>query len=111
MNYVWDQKITMFCQELQRISEIQTYPVVTLSSTTTIRPESTRVKRGEYGAALKCRGGEPGDLRENPPTNDIVRYDSRVRKSGSDPAEKRTRFALVGGESSTHYTAAAPSPL
>ncbi|KAJ8888431.1 hypothetical protein PR048_007921 [Dryococelus australis] len=53
--------------------------------------------------ADKARGsnettGKPGDPRENPPTNGIVRLDSDMQKSGSDPAEDRTRFALVGGE-------------
>ncbi|KAJ8877449.1 hypothetical protein PR048_021904 [Dryococelus australis] len=32
------------------------------------------------------RAGETGDSRENPPTNGIVRHDSRMRNSGSDPA-------------------------
>ncbi|KAJ8871312.1 hypothetical protein PR048_027629 [Dryococelus australis] len=36
-----------------------------------------------------------GDPRENPPTRGFVRHDSQVRKSGSDSAGNRTRFALV----------------
>ncbi|KAJ8897839.1 hypothetical protein PR048_003192 [Dryococelus australis] len=36
--------------------------------------------------------------RENPPTRDIVRHVSHVRKSGSNPAGNRARFVLVGGE-------------
>ncbi|KAJ8880610.1 hypothetical protein PR048_017080 [Dryococelus australis] len=42
------------------------------------------------------RAGETGDLRENPPTSGIVRHDSHMRKSGSDPAGNRTRFVYVG---------------
>ncbi|KAJ8871800.1 hypothetical protein PR048_028140 [Dryococelus australis] len=44
------------------------------------------------------RAGETGDTRENPPTSVIVRDDSRMRKSGSEPAGDRTRFARFEGE-------------
>ncbi|KAJ8877934.1 hypothetical protein PR048_022393 [Dryococelus australis] len=44
------------------------------------------------------RAGETGYPRESPPTGGIVRYDSLVRKSGSDPAGDRTRFASMRGE-------------
>ncbi|KAJ8876738.1 hypothetical protein PR048_021185 [Dryococelus australis] len=39
--------------------------------------------------------GETGDPRENPPTSLIVRHDSHMRKSGSDPAGDWTRFTLT----------------
>ncbi|KAJ8898281.1 hypothetical protein PR048_003641 [Dryococelus australis] len=39
--------------------------------------------------------GETGFPRQNPPTSGIVRHDSPMRKSGSDPAGDRTRFALI----------------
>ncbi|KAJ8883619.1 hypothetical protein PR048_015463 [Dryococelus australis] len=46
----------------------------------------------------ECSGGTR-DPRENPPTSDIVRHDSHMRKSGSDPAGDLARFALsVGGK-------------
>ncbi|KAJ8874128.1 hypothetical protein PR048_024970 [Dryococelus australis] len=37
-------------------------------------------------------GGEMGDPPENPPTSDIFRHDSHIRKSGSDHARNRTRL-------------------
>ncbi|KAJ8872582.1 hypothetical protein PR048_026188 [Dryococelus australis] len=37
--------------------------------------------------------GETGNSRENSPTSGIVRHDPHVRKSGSNPAGNRTRFA------------------
>ncbi|KAJ8897551.1 hypothetical protein PR048_002900 [Dryococelus australis] len=40
------------------------------------------------------RAEETGDPQENPPTSVIVRHDSRMRKSGSDPAGYRTRGIL-----------------
>ncbi|KAJ8873430.1 hypothetical protein PR048_024247 [Dryococelus australis] len=46
--------------------------------------------------------GETGDSRENPLNSGIVLHDSHVRKSGSDPAGNRNRFASVGDESSNH---------
>ncbi|KAJ8867592.1 hypothetical protein PR048_031394 [Dryococelus australis] len=51
--------------------------------------------------------GETGNPRENPPVSGIVRRDHHTRKSGSDPAGNRTRFAHVGSEQSGHYTTAA----
>ncbi|KAJ8872286.1 hypothetical protein PR048_025888, partial [Dryococelus australis] len=42
-----------------------------------------------------ARARETGDPRESPPTSGIVRQDSHVRKSGSDPAGNRTRFSYV----------------
>ncbi|KAJ8865978.1 hypothetical protein PR048_033502 [Dryococelus australis] len=41
--------------------------------------------------------GEMGEPRDNPPTSGIVRRDSHMRKSGSDPVSIRTRFAQLGG--------------
>ncbi|KAJ8865811.1 hypothetical protein PR048_033333 [Dryococelus australis] len=56
-----------------------------------------RVIEGEYGVAQELNGGGGGG-REIPgkasPTNGIVRHDSHLRKSGSDPARDRTRIAL-----------------
>ncbi|KAJ8895941.1 hypothetical protein PR048_001282 [Dryococelus australis] len=52
--------------------------------------------------------GETGYLRENSPTSAIVWHVSLLRKSWSDPAGNRTRFALVGGERSSRF-ATAPS--
>ncbi|KAJ8867853.1 hypothetical protein PR048_031658 [Dryococelus australis] len=43
-----------------------------------------------------ARAGETEDPRANTPTSGIVRHDSHLRKSGSDPAGDWTRFALVG---------------
>ncbi|KAJ8867614.1 hypothetical protein PR048_031417 [Dryococelus australis] len=39
---------------------------------------------------------------QNTPTSGVVRHDSHLRKSGSDPAGDRTRFALTEGEQSNH---------
>ncbi|KAJ8871411.1 hypothetical protein PR048_027728, partial [Dryococelus australis] len=61
-------------------------------------------KRGEDEAASECKGGENGRSPRNPETSGIVRHDSRMRKSGDDPAGNRTRFDLVGGEYSNHNT-------
>ncbi|KAJ8867650.1 hypothetical protein PR048_031453 [Dryococelus australis] len=44
--------------------------------------ETTRRCLSEYGATPKLKGWGTGDPRENPSTNDIVRHDSRMRKSG-----------------------------
>ncbi|KAJ8891819.1 hypothetical protein PR048_004373 [Dryococelus australis] len=44
-------------------------------------------------AYRNARAGETGDPRENPLTSGIVRRDSHARKSGSDPAWTRVRFA------------------
>ncbi|KAJ8890871.1 hypothetical protein PR048_010380 [Dryococelus australis] len=40
----------------------------------------------EYGEAPERKGGETGDPRENPPTSGIVRRDSHMRKSRSNPS-------------------------
>ncbi|KAJ8889117.1 hypothetical protein PR048_008611 [Dryococelus australis] len=57
-----------------------------------------------HGATSELKGaGETGDTRENPPTSDIVRHDSHMRKSGN-----RTRFTWVGGEQTNHYITADP---
>ncbi|KAJ8885849.1 hypothetical protein PR048_012055 [Dryococelus australis] len=52
----------------------------------------------EHGAAPEwnARAEETGDPRENPQTSDIVRHDSHIRKSGSDPAGDRTRTGMKG---------------
>ncbi|KAJ8884407.1 hypothetical protein PR048_016264 [Dryococelus australis] len=48
---------------------------------------SMRMKRGEYGAAPELKGGgETGDPRDNPPTGGIVRHDSHLLISWTDPA-------------------------
>ncbi|KAJ8874883.1 hypothetical protein PR048_022773 [Dryococelus australis] len=49
--------------------------------------EPMRVKRDEYGVELECKGGRRRQIHEEtpPPTNDIVRSDSHVGRSGSDP--------------------------
>ncbi|KAJ8882479.1 hypothetical protein PR048_014290 [Dryococelus australis] len=53
--------------------------------------------------------GETGDSRGNPPTSDIVRHDSHMRKSGGDPARGlNTGFALVGSEQANRSATAAP---
>ncbi|KAJ8868663.1 hypothetical protein PR048_030202 [Dryococelus australis] len=46
---------------------------------------------------------DKGEARKSA-TSVIVRQDSHMRKSGSDPAGDRTQFVLVGGEQSNHYT-------
>ncbi|KAJ8894187.1 hypothetical protein PR048_006797 [Dryococelus australis] len=55
----------------------------------------TQRSRGEYGAAPECKSGN------NPQTSGVVRHDSRVRKSGRNPAPG---FALAGGEGSSRCT-------
>ncbi|KAJ8879194.1 hypothetical protein PR048_019800 [Dryococelus australis] len=54
-----------------------------------------------------ARAVETGDPRENSPISSIVRHDSHVRKSGSDPAGYRTRYAV--GEAGS-LTATSPRP-
>ncbi|KAJ8888150.1 hypothetical protein PR048_007637 [Dryococelus australis] len=58
-----------------------------------------KVKRGEYGAAPHCNGGEnrrsrrkPANQRHRPGTIPAC------ENTGSNPAGNRARFALVGGE-------------
>ncbi|KAJ8891929.1 hypothetical protein PR048_004488 [Dryococelus australis] len=53
------------------------------------------------------RAGENGRARENPPTSGVVRHDSHLRKSGTDPAGSRTRLVWLGGEQANHNTTAA----
>ncbi|KAJ8894367.1 hypothetical protein PR048_007018 [Dryococelus australis] len=48
------------------------------------------------------KAGKTGDPRENPLTSGIVRYDSHVWKSKSNPAGNRIMFALVGGTQEFH---------
>ncbi|KAJ8871333.1 hypothetical protein PR048_027650 [Dryococelus australis] len=53
----------------------------------------------------------PGKLEiaeEHPPISGIVRHDSHMLKSGSDPAGDLTPFASVGGEQANHWPTAAP---
>ncbi|KAJ8888577.1 hypothetical protein PR048_008069 [Dryococelus australis] len=38
------------------------------------------------------RAGETGDPRDDPPTSGIIRHNSHMRKSGSEPVGNRTRF-------------------
>ncbi|KAJ8869790.1 hypothetical protein PR048_028798 [Dryococelus australis] len=60
----------------------------------------------------RMRGPEEmGDPCENPPINGIVRSDSHVRKSGSDPAGNRTRFAMVWQASNLTTTPPRPQLL
>ncbi|KAJ8867492.1 hypothetical protein PR048_031294 [Dryococelus australis] len=59
-------------------------------------------------ASLLLAESRPEHPRENPLTSSFVRHDSHMRKSGSDHAVHRTRFALVGGEQSNHYTIGTP---
>ncbi|KAJ8873654.1 hypothetical protein PR048_024479 [Dryococelus australis] len=46
--------------------------------------------------ARQLNSGMNGIPSRKPPTSGIVRHDSHVREPGSDPAENRTRFALMG---------------
>ncbi|KAJ8866721.1 hypothetical protein PR048_032582 [Dryococelus australis] len=41
------------------------------------------------------KAGETGEPRENPPTSGIVRHDSHMLRSGSDPAGNRTRRRIA----------------
>ncbi|KAJ8881402.1 hypothetical protein PR048_017883 [Dryococelus australis] len=49
-----------------------------------------------------ARTGETGDPRENPPTSGIVRHDSHLRKSGSDPAARKSIKLSAMKEDSIH---------
>ncbi|KAJ8874860.1 hypothetical protein PR048_022750 [Dryococelus australis] len=59
--------------------------------------ELLRADEGEVRCVRSSPGmqeqGEAGDPSENRPTCGIVRHDSHVRTSGSDPAESQTLFA------------------
>ncbi|KAJ8869059.1 hypothetical protein PR048_030620 [Dryococelus australis] len=57
-----------------------------------------------YWAHSAQRRNVTGDPRENRPSNGIDSHDSHMLKSGGDPAGNRTRFAMVGGEQSNHYS-------
>ncbi|KAJ8877772.1 hypothetical protein PR048_022228 [Dryococelus australis] len=58
----------------------------------------TLLRRGWKAVSIKqrrnARAGKTEDPGENPLTSGIVRHDSHVRKSGSDPAGNRARFGL-----------------
>ncbi|KAJ8871024.1 hypothetical protein PR048_027327 [Dryococelus australis] len=54
------------------------------------------VKPRKYGAVPECKGEETGDPLENPPTSDVLRHDSHMRKPKGGPVGNRTRFPLVG---------------
>ncbi|KAJ8873320.1 hypothetical protein PR048_026954 [Dryococelus australis] len=58
-----------------------------------------------------ARVEETGDPRENPPTSGVVQHDAHLRKSGSDPDEELSRFALVGGKQSNRSATAALANL
>ncbi|KAJ8873475.1 hypothetical protein PR048_024293 [Dryococelus australis] len=53
------------------------------------------IRRSEVNMEQRrnARAGETGDPRGNPSTSDIVRHNSHVRISGSDPAGNRTKFS------------------
>ncbi|KAJ8895576.1 hypothetical protein PR048_000912 [Dryococelus australis] len=53
-------------------------------------------------------GGKQEIPEKTLPTSGIVRHDSHLRKSGSDPAGNQSRFAQVRGEWSNHYSTATP---
>ncbi|KAJ8883207.1 hypothetical protein PR048_015047 [Dryococelus australis] len=53
------------------------------------------VLRADNGEVKNARAGKNGRSRENPPTSGIVRHDSHMRKSGTDPARNRTRLAVT----------------
>ncbi|KAJ8865870.1 hypothetical protein PR048_033393 [Dryococelus australis] len=64
---------------------------------------------GKNGAPPECKGGGKRDIPEkNPRASGIVWHDSHFRKSGSDPAGDRTRFALVGGRQDRRCRAVSP---
>ncbi|KAJ8867256.1 hypothetical protein PR048_031055 [Dryococelus australis] len=63
----------------------------------------------KWEAMPECKGGENPE--KTSPTIDVVRHDSHLLKSGSNPAGNRSRFAMVGGEQSNHYTTATSKRL
>ncbi|KAJ8869282.1 hypothetical protein PR048_030854 [Dryococelus australis] len=71
-----------------------------------LRPDETFFvsTSGRFMRSRLAGAGETGDPRENTPTRGIVRHDSHMLKSESNPVGNRTRFALVGGESSNHFS-------
>ncbi|KAJ8882761.1 hypothetical protein PR048_014574 [Dryococelus australis] len=58
---------------------------------------------------INARGGKLEMSEKNLTTSGIVRHDSHIRKSGSDPAENRIRFALEEGERPSRYVTVAPA--
>ncbi|KAJ8872050.1 hypothetical protein PR048_025651 [Dryococelus australis] len=56
---------------------------------------------------VKLGGGTQEIPEKNPPTSGVVRHDSHMRESGSDPVGDRTQFVLVGGEQANLLAAAA----
>ncbi|KAJ8889722.1 hypothetical protein PR048_009223 [Dryococelus australis] len=69
--------------------------------------EPTRAKQ-VMEQRRNARAGETGNPRENLLTSAIIRNDFHARKSESDLAGIRTRFALVVGYRSSHFTTKAP---
>ncbi|KAJ8894527.1 hypothetical protein PR048_007184 [Dryococelus australis] len=67
------------------------------------------LRADEYEVSMEAGG--TGDPRGNPPISGIVWHDSHLRKSGSDPAGYRTRFALVGVEQANRSATVAPCAL
>ncbi|KAJ8891468.1 hypothetical protein PR048_003996 [Dryococelus australis] len=63
-----------------------------------IHPDKLSCGKHNFARRRNEKAGGTGYPRGNPPTNGIVRHDSNLRKSGSDPAGDSTRFALVRGE-------------
>ncbi|KAJ8894023.1 hypothetical protein PR048_006633 [Dryococelus australis] len=70
------------------------------------RPFTVSMEQRQNG-----RVGGSRRSRENPPASGIVRHDPHMRKSVSDPAGDRTRFALLGGERANRSATAAPTLL
>ncbi|KAJ8870797.1 hypothetical protein PR048_027096 [Dryococelus australis] len=61
--------------------------------------EVWRSGEGQYGVASERKSGKKREITEKTlPASGIVRHDSHMRKSGSDPTGNRTRSALLGGE-------------
>ncbi|KAJ8884802.1 hypothetical protein PR048_010998 [Dryococelus australis] len=87
----------------------ETISAVRFTATSRIK-EAVRGKRppGQWSSAGLQERGKTGDPRENLATRGIVRHDSHLRKSGSDPAGDWARFALVGGELSNRPASMAP---
>ncbi|KAJ8869218.1 hypothetical protein PR048_030790 [Dryococelus australis] len=67
--------------------------------------KSDQTGEGEAFASMKQRRNAGS---ENPPTSDIVRHDTHVRKSRSDATGIRTPFALIGGEQANRSATEAP---
>ncbi|KAJ8875216.1 hypothetical protein PR048_023111 [Dryococelus australis] len=71
--------------------------------------EVLRADEGEVSSVIaqrwNARVEETGDTRVNPPINGIVRHDSHMQKSTSEPDGNRTRLTLVGGKWYDHSIA------